>query len=144
MKTTINTGFVLMAVDESAVDRAIRMGVCNIYHGCVHNILHEKSDETLRGLYKSASFVVQAIVFKQTGKYVKQQKELQPVASSNEKVIVDTFYILKMVVRLILSKCLKLYLLGVKNKLQTTDNYTTFAYIYLNSAHFGYSYIKNP
>ncbi len=95
MKTTINTGFVLMAVDESAVDRAIRMGVCNIYHGCVHNMLHEKSDETLRGLYKSASFVMQAIVFKQTGKYVKQQKELQPVASSNEKVIVDTFLYLK-------------------------------------------------
>ncbi len=86
---------VLLAVDESAVDRAIKIGVCNIYHGCVHNMLHEKSDETLRGLYKSASFVVQAIVFRQTGKYIKQQKELQSVASSNEKVIVDTFVYLK-------------------------------------------------
>ena len=50
----------LAVIDETAVDRAIKIGACNIYHGCVHNILHEKSDEILYGLYKSASFVVQA------------------------------------------------------------------------------------
>ena len=61
----------LAVIDESAVNRAIKIGVCNIYHGCVHNMLHEKSEDILRGLYKSASFVVQAIVFKQTGNYVK-------------------------------------------------------------------------
>ena len=67
---------VLRVVDESAVKRAIKMGVCNIYHGCVHNMLHEKSEDILKGLYKSASFVVQAIVFLQTGTYIKHQKEL--------------------------------------------------------------------
>ena len=82
---------VLAFVDETAVNRAIKIGVCNIYHGCVHNMLYEKSKDILRGLYKSATFVVQAIVFKQTGKYIKQQKELQLAVSSNEKVIVDTF-----------------------------------------------------
>ncbi len=86
---------VLLLVDEGAVNRAIKIGVCNIYHGCVHNMLHEKSEDILRGLYKSASFVIQAIVFKQTGNYIKQQKELQLLASSNEKVIVDTFVYLK-------------------------------------------------
>ena len=86
---------VLSLVDEGAVNRAIKMGVCNIYHGCVHNMLHTKSEEILCGLYKSASFVIQAIVFKQTGNYVKQQKELQLLVSSNEKVIVDTFVYLK-------------------------------------------------
>ena len=58
---------VMAVVDESAVNRAIKIGVCNIFHGCVHNMLHEKNEDILRGLYKSASFVVQAIVFKQTG-----------------------------------------------------------------------------
>ena len=29
---------VLAVVDESAVNRAIKIGACNIYHGCVHNI----------------------------------------------------------------------------------------------------------
>ena len=53
----------LAVIDESAVNRAIKIGVCNIYHGCIHNMLHEKSEDILRGLYKSASFVVQAIVF---------------------------------------------------------------------------------
>ena len=61
---------VLAVVDASAVNRAIKIGACNIYHGCVHNMLHEKSEDILRGLYKSASFVVQAIAFKQTGNYI--------------------------------------------------------------------------
>ena len=55
---------VLAVVDESAVNRAIKIGVCNIYHACVHNMIHEKSEDILRGLYKSASFAVQAIAFK--------------------------------------------------------------------------------
>ena len=85
----------LAVIDESAVNRAIKIGVCNIYHGCVHNMLHEKSEDVLKGLYKSASFVVQAIVFKQTGKYIKHQKELLKVVSSDEQVIVETFMNLK-------------------------------------------------
>ena len=52
----------LPMIDQAAIDRAIKMGAGNIYHGCVHNMLHEKSEEILKGLYKAASFVVQAIV----------------------------------------------------------------------------------
>lgn len=81
----------IAVIDETAVVRAIKIGACNIYHGCVHNMLHEKSEDILRGLYKSAFFVVQAIVFKQTGKYVKHQKELLLVACPDEQVIVNTF-----------------------------------------------------
>ena len=86
---------VLWRVDENAVNRAIQSGVCNLYHGCVHNMLHEKSEDLLRELYKSASFVVQAIAFKQTGNYIKHQKELLEVVSSDEQGIVDTFLKLK-------------------------------------------------
>ena len=86
---------VLAIVDKSDVDRAIKIGACNIYHGCVHNMLHEKSEDLLRGLYKSASFVVQAIAFKQTGKYVKHQKELLQVVSYDERAIVEIFLSLK-------------------------------------------------
>ncbi len=82
---------VLAVIDESAVNRAIKIGACNIYHGCVHNMLYEKSEDILRGLYKSASFVVQAIVFKQTGNYIKHQKELLQVASPDERAIIDNF-----------------------------------------------------
>ena len=86
---------VIALIDESAVNRAIKIGACNIFHGCVHNMLHEKSEDILRGLYKSASFVVQAIVFKQTGNYIKYQEELLKVVSSDELVIVENFMNLK-------------------------------------------------
>ena len=85
----------LAVIDEASVGRAIKIGVCNIYHGCVHNMLHEKSEDILKGLYKSASFVVQAIAFKQTGKYIEHQSELRDVVSNDERVIVDTFLNLK-------------------------------------------------
>ncbi len=85
----------LPLLNESAVDRAIKIGACNIYHGCVHNMLHEKSEDILRGLYKAASFVVQAIAFKQSGKYISLQSELLSVASAEEKTIVNTFMKLK-------------------------------------------------
>ena len=86
---------VMAVIDESAVNRAIKIGACNIYHGCVHNMLYEKGEDILRGLYKSASFVVQAIVFWQTGKYIKHQKELLLIACPDEQVIVNTFLNLK-------------------------------------------------
>ena len=86
---------VLTLVDESALNRAIKIGACNIFHECVHNMLHEKSEDILRGLYKSASFVVQEIAFKQTGNYISHQKELLQVVSSDERNIVETFLNLK-------------------------------------------------
>ncbi len=86
---------VMAVIDESAVNRAIKTGACSIYHGCVHNMLYEKSEDILRGLYKSASFVVQAIAFKQTGTYIRHQKDLLEVVSSDEREIVETFMNLK-------------------------------------------------
>ena len=86
---------VMAAIDGSAVNRAIKIGACNIFHGCVHNMLHEKSEDILRGLYKSASFVVQAIACKQTGNYISRQKELLRVVPNDERVIVETFLNLK-------------------------------------------------
>ena len=86
---------VMAVIEESAVNRAIKIGACNIFHGCVHNMLYEKSEDILRGLYKSASFVVQAIAFKQTGNYISHQKELLQVVSFDERVIVEAFLNLK-------------------------------------------------
>lgn len=85
----------LTKIDKAAVDRAIKIGTCNIYHGCVHNMLYEKSDDIVRGLYKSASFVIQAIVFKDTGKYIKHQKDLLQLVNSEEKEILNDFIALK-------------------------------------------------
>ena len=93
IKGTLDEVFAL--IDENAINRAIKIGACNIFHGCVHNMLHEKSEDILRGLYKSASFVVQVLVFKQTGNYIKYQEELLKVVSSDELIIVENFMNLK-------------------------------------------------
>ena len=85
----------LNRIDDAAVNTAIKIGACNIYHGCVHNMLHEKSDEILKGLYKSASFVIQAICFRETGNYVSNLRELLDCIAPDERVILDTFRTLK-------------------------------------------------
>lgn len=86
---------ILPLLDADAVDRAIKIGACNVYHGCVHNMLHEKSEDILRGLYKSASFTVQAIVFRQTGKYVSRLADLLEIVSPDERAVIETFISLK-------------------------------------------------
>lgn len=85
----------LTLIDNVAVERAIKIGACNIYHGCVHNMLYEKSHDILRGLYKSASFVIQAIVFRKTGKYIKYQKDLLEVVDNEERGILNNYIALK-------------------------------------------------
>lgn len=81
----------LPKIDSVAVDRAIKIGACNIYHGCVHNMLHTKNEDILKGLYKAASFVVQAIVFKQSGNYIKHQNQLLQASSQEERTVLETF-----------------------------------------------------
>ena len=85
----------LPLLDTEAVMQAIKIGVCNLYHSCVHNMLYDKSEDILRGLYKSASFVVQAIAYRQTGNYISHQKDLLPIVAPQERRIVDTFLTLK-------------------------------------------------
>ena len=85
----------LAVLDEAAVNRAIKIGACNIYHGCVHNMLFDKSEEILKGLYKAASFAVQAIAFRETGAYIRHQKDLLSVGTKAEQEITKIFLNLK-------------------------------------------------
>ena len=86
---------VLSTIAAEDVMRAIKIGACNIYHGCVHNMLYERDEEILKGLYKSAAFVVQAICYRQTGMYIGKQKELLDIVEEEEKIIVQTALDLK-------------------------------------------------
>lgn len=85
----------LTRIDRAAVNRAIKIGACNLYHGCVHNMLHEKSEDLLKGFYKSASFVVQAICFQQTGSYIRRLQDLLLKTAPEERRIIDTHLYLK-------------------------------------------------
>lgn len=85
----------LPLLDAAAVRKAIQTGVCNIYHGSVHNMLYEKSEDILKGLYKAASFVLQAICFQQTGRYFRRQSDLLTQVSPQDRAIAETFIHLK-------------------------------------------------
>ena len=85
----------LPLLDRSAVSRAIKIGLCNIYHACVHNMLHEKSSDALKALYKSACFVVQAICYAQNGNYIRRLNDLLQFAAKDEQEILATFLHLK-------------------------------------------------
>lgn len=77
----------LERIDGNAVRRAIHSGACNIYHACVHNFVHEKSADILRSLYKSAVFVLQAVWFYETGKYIRSNIELQAAIKPQSEVL---------------------------------------------------------
>ena len=85
----------LPLLDSAAVDRAIKIGACNIYHGCIHNMLHEKREETVKELYKAASFVMQALCYKKTGNYISSQTELLKYVDEIDQRMIRTFLELK-------------------------------------------------
>lgn len=80
----------LALVQRKDVQRAVRDGLCSVYHGAVHNLLYEKSTDVLKALYKSAVFTVQAIVFLESGRYVHRHKDLLQAAGAPEQKIVRT------------------------------------------------------
>ena len=86
-----NLDDLLAQIEENAVNKAIKSGVCNIYHACVHNLLYEKNENILKELYKSASFVVQAIWYKQSGEYVRHKQDLLNKVHDEEKTIISAF-----------------------------------------------------
>ncbi|MEZ7890752.1 MAG: nucleotidyltransferase domain-containing protein [Candidatus Wallbacteria bacterium] len=90
-----NIDFLLPLISKNDVQRAVRIGACNIYHMCGHNMIHEKDYKILKTLYKSAVFTIQADHFYKTGKYLKQKNELISELNSSELKIIQTGIIIK-------------------------------------------------
>ena len=82
-------------IDKQSVSRAVKLGLCNIYHGCVHNMLYEKSGEILVGLYKTACFVLRAVHFEKTGRYVSKLSDLCDAAGGEDGDIARAYAALK-------------------------------------------------
>ena len=85
----------LERMNREDVRRAIRIGACNVYHMCAHNLVHEKSTEILKGLYKSAAFTLQAIAFFQTKRYEKEKIALRSRLQPEDRRILETGMALK-------------------------------------------------
>lgn len=76
-------------IHREDVQRAVKIGACNIYHMCVHNMVHEKDAAILRELYKSARFTVQAVLYLQKGRYEKQRSRMIPLLHPQERKIME-------------------------------------------------------
>ena len=86
---------VLAAVGPGDIDRAIRTGACGVYHACVHNMLYEKDEGILQGLYKAASFVIRAAACRRAGKYYSRLSDLVEHADGLDREIVRAYLAMK-------------------------------------------------
>ena len=86
---------VLAMVGVNDIVRAVRIGACGVYHACVHNMLYEKDEGILRGLYKTASFEIRATVYLHTGKYCCRLDELLHYADTSDREIVQAYLAMK-------------------------------------------------
>ena len=85
----------LALVKPDDIDRAILSGACGIYHACVHNMLYEKDEGILRGLYKTASFTIRATAYRRTGIYCSRLDELLQHADAADKEVVRAYLAMK-------------------------------------------------
>ncbi len=84
-----NLDFLRPRITAGAAARAVRIGACNLYHGCAHNMLHEKSPALLASLLKAAVFTVQAKHYRETGAYVRRHTALVEAVSGADRQIVQ-------------------------------------------------------
>lgn len=75
--------------DGDSAAKAVHMGACAIYHGCLHNFLHGKEPAALNALCKAAVFVMQAEHFCKTGTYIHKHHQLLPLLGEQEQRILE-------------------------------------------------------
>ena len=80
----------MAAITPEDVARAVRIGACNVYHGCVHTLCHGRSEEHLQALYKNACFVLQARHFQRTGRYVSRKIDLLLELQGKDAQVLNT------------------------------------------------------
>lgn len=85
----------LNKIHDEDIRRAIHIGACNVYHMCVHNLVHEKSADILKTMYKSASFTLHAIAFLKTGRYEKKKIDLFPLLHDKDRIVLNACMELK-------------------------------------------------
>lgn len=95
-----NLDFILPLIHKEHVQQALLMGACNLYHSCCHNILHEKSLDILKSLYKQAVFTLQAKYFFDNNVYIRQQQTLNDLLSGEDKKIMKIHFYLKTISRI--------------------------------------------
>lgn len=87
--------------DINDIERSIHLEACQIYHACVHNILHAKDKKVLKDLYKSASFVLQALYYYKNNVYMSNLNELVSLLDREHKAVLEAYIQMKVNDRMI-------------------------------------------
>lgn len=85
----------LKDIRREHVIQAVKSGVCGIYHGCVHNAVHERSVSILQGLYKSAVFPMRGMVYLEKGVFIKRKDALLPYLTPEDQEVLRQDILLK-------------------------------------------------
>jgi len=84
-----NLDEIISPLTEADTHSAVLIGACNLYHMCSHNYLHSGDIETLKSLYKSAFFVLQAKYYSETGNYVRTHSALKNVLTGTDLKVLE-------------------------------------------------------
>ena len=76
--------------EELTHRQAVHAGACGIYHGCAHNLVHDHSPDILRGLFKSALFVLQAEGYRLIGRYIREPDALAEALPEADRALLQT------------------------------------------------------
>ncbi len=87
----------LPPLSEADTRNAISIGACTLYHQCSHNFLHDEDSAMLKGMFKSAFFILQAKYFLETGKYVKSHTDLKSLLNGEDLMILEAAEQIKMI-----------------------------------------------
>ena len=79
--------FLLARIQERDIRQAVHLGACNLYHAAVHNAVHEKDPDILRGLFKSLRFILQAKYYCETHRYLRSRDELLSQLSGMDRQV---------------------------------------------------------
>ena len=75
---------IIPALTDADIRSAVLLGACNLYHSCSHNFIHSGNLKTLKTLYKSAIFILQAKHYLESGEYIRSHTALADVLTDTD------------------------------------------------------------
>lgn len=76
-------------ITRNDIRQAILTGSCNIYHACCHNYLHERDFDILKNLCKTVFFILQAVCYSESGRYIQKYSDLKEQLSDQQRDMLE-------------------------------------------------------
>lgn len=80
---------ILPRMDAEIARQAALLSACNLYHACSHNFLHKRSVNTLKSLYKTAFFTLQADRCCETGSYISRREAMARAVTGQDRQVLE-------------------------------------------------------